>query len=329
MERHRKTHQGFVLIEALAAAATMIVACAVLALAVGHARKNAGVSSDLNKLRWLGSVTASYAADYDDRFWGFTWSADDTRSSWGQLNNADTDLQAAANQAIDIIRRRSGISAVQRVDAWIPHLNYSHLVLADYLNLELPDPRFVASADGARQAWRADPADYQNADAPTPDDLSLRWPFSASFQMPPAFFSEQVAGFDAIRQGTTHRQWIVPRRATLGPRRVSDVAHPADKVFLHDTHGRYSGAPLFYAYAQAYVPVLSVDGSASLRRTGDTNIGWDPMRTVYGTTLFRYSPDAWEPPTSSGTSSDVVVGHYRFTSMGLGGRDLLGSEERP
>ena len=330
MQKTRENRRGFAPIELALALVLLIVVSAVLALLAGDSRRHAALNADLGRLHWIGAATFSYSADYGERFWTFSWAAGQGNSSDPALNGADTDLQAAANQAVELIRRRSPAGTIQPVQGWIPHLRFSHLVLATYLNLDLPDERFISVRDRTRVRWARDPLNWRDAGAPTPNETSLRWPFGSSFEMPPAFYSFAIAGKEAVRQGTRHDQWIVPYNAGLGRRRVDDVRFPSDKAFLYDTHARHTGPrQLFFGYEDARVPVLTVGGNVVLSRTRDANPGWNPLSPVYGATFMRYSPEPWEPGTRSGGSSDVVRAYYRFTSMGLAGRDFGGPEIRP
>jgi len=330
MQKTRENRRGFAPIELVLALALLIVVSAVLALLAGDSRRRSALNADLDRLHWIGTATFSFAGDYDERFWTFSWGAGQGNSSDPALNNAETDLQAAANQAVELIRRRSPAESIQPIRGWIPHPHYSHLVLAAYMNLDLPDERFISVRDRTRMRWARDPLNWRDSGVPTPDGTSLRWPFSSSFEMPPAFYSYAVAGANAISQGTRHDQWVVPYHAGLGRMRGADVRFPSDKAFLYDTHGRHTGPrQLFFGYEDARVPVLTAGGNVVLNRSRDGNPGWDPQSPVYGATFMRYSPEPWEPGTRSGESSDVVRAFYRFTAMGLAGRDFGGPEVRP
>lgn len=329
MLRKQVNRRAFAMYEVLAMLAVCVIIMALLAVFLSDARRRAAQTADLDRLHWLGASTFAYTSDNFDRLWTFSWRAGQSSSGHSELNGAETDIQAAANEAVDIIRRNSPVSGIQPARGWLPHLNYSHVVLADHLGMDLPDERFVSVRDRARIAWSRNPVDWRSTDTELPNDQGMRWPFSSSFEMPVAMFSFTTSGTQAIRQGTRHDQWIVPNRATPGRQSVSAVRFPEDKALVFDTYARHTGpGQLFYAYEDAQVPVLTVAGHAFLSATREANPGWDPLSTVYGSTFFRYAPSRWEPGTISGASSDAVRGYYRYTSMGVLGRDFGGPEVR-
>jgi len=119
----------------------------------------------------------------------------------------------------------------------------------------------------------------------------------------------------------------------LGGAKLGDVATPAAKVQIHDSHGRHFGADqVYYAYPQARQPLLMFDGSVNVRVTADANPGWDPENPDSEETLFFfYKPEPWEPPAvlgqlAGGVYDAMEAGWYRWTRLGLRGVDYGGSE---
>ncbi len=80
----------------------------------------------------------------------------------------------------------------------------------------------------------------------------------------------------------------------------------------------------WYLYEEARVPLLLVDGSVSVRRTSDSNHGWNPASPTNEKIFILYGPSQEEPPTLSGAPSETVEGHYRWTRRGLKGVDFGG-----
>ncbi len=328
------TRRALVLPELVAVLAVAAVLAAALFLSAAEARRQGGLGDDLAHFAQHAAATGAYAADNDDLMWGFSWRQG---VDYGFGGAASDDAQAAANQAVDIIRRRAGRTDIAPITGWLPNIGYSQLVLVDYLDGELPSRMMVSSADRKRLLWQADPEEGFYAlgplDRPYPlgdDNASKRWPYSSSFSVPPAFWSRDAAVGDqqtVQQQPGTYTTWQIPTGAMIG-RRLSEIAHPGQKVMMHDVHQRHFGPrEAYFAYPEARVPVLMADGSALVRRTGDANIGFTPnLPTLLTPLRCTYEPTGWEPRALSGGSGDFVFSYYRFTRSGLRGRDFNAPE---
>lgn len=327
------------------------VLIALLAVAAHESQRVAGLSATMANYRQLAAATADYAADHRDRFWTFSWrpGPDGTVSQFPDLNShLDDDpnrgrswMRAAANQAIDIIRRRTGDDNFPVNTSWIPHFQYGHLVLAEYRQDPLLSPFTLSRNDFPRELWRRayeqDPTGaaffaLDRRPSGTAPSL-LRWAFSSSYWLVPSAFSrdahDTVDG-TTLEQASTHNGFSVGL-SRLGDRTRSQVAFPSHKVLVNDQFQRYFGSRYpFFAYEEARLPVLMADGSAAVRATQEAGRGFRPNRPrLVLPTVFKYQPDtAWEPPTLSSlrSGSDSVFGHYRWTRGGLQGRDFEGPE---
>jgi hypothetical protein len=297
----------------------------------------------------MGVATATYGADFNDLIYGFNWQGSPERpssfSSFSDLNGATNDLTASAYQAVDIIRRRTGLGAevYSRPSGWIPHVLYSHLVLLDYLAARMPERLVVSSGDRIRLLWQQgflenplDPSLGGEVPLPAAGDAPAgaprRVPHSASFQIVPASYDrfQSVIGGQQRRiyQGPQHSTYFVPQTppnaVSLRGARLGDVQFPSEKVKLHDSHSRHFGdRQLYYAYPESRVPLAFFDASVRVRTTSDSFPGWNAAAPI-AVQSFQYQPANYEPPTRSGLAADRVIGHYRWTASGLRGKDFGG-----
>src|SRR5690606_23661453 len=116
-------------------------------------RRQASLSVSVANLERFGEVTANYGADYADRMWSFSWRGGVSYDGWF----AADDMQAAANQAEDIIRR-PGDPQIAQIANLFPHRLYSQLVLADYLDLQLPQRWWASPEDALLLQYQDDPS---------------------------------------------------------------------------------------------------------------------------------------------------------------------------
>src|SRR5690606_592216 len=139
----RRGGRGFTLIELLVVIAIIALLISILLPALGEARKSARLARALANLKQMGTATASYSADFQDRLFSFSWRRgrlplpNDEYSS-DLPTNANDDNQAARIQMTYIIRKGSERTPADFPNLagvnLIPHLTYSHLVLQDYLS---------------------------------------------------------------------------------------------------------------------------------------------------------------------------------------------------
>jgi hypothetical protein len=333
-----KHRHAFALVEAGLVAIVLVVLLSILLVIGNKSRQTAMAGDDLANLRRIGQLTGQYGADNKDLFWSFSWQAGQSLSQWPELNNASSNMQAAGNQAVDILRRRTGIASLPPVLNWFSHLSYGHLVLEDYAGMGVPNRLFIGSGDRNRLLWASDVEGYNAGKflpyQPNPSGAGWRWPYSSSFNMPPTFYSVD-SGPDAMSQsGNNYNLWTSPQGAITGPKLLAQIAYPSQKALLHETHSRHFGTrqPYFaVSTGEARVPLLLVDGSAEVRATKSANPGWQPtLPNALNPTQFTYSPSnggaLWDPPALSPSGTDICVGYYRFTRSASKGRDFGGPE---
>src|SRR5690606_36091558 len=188
---------AFTLIELLVVIAIIALLISILSPALACARAESRRAVCFSNIRTLVIAFNNYASEFQDRCASFTWK-EDVRNPVGMPT---TPTQAAADQAVDILRTRADRPDIGRITGWIPHVLYSHLVLNDYLEQRLPEKAMACPEDELRLLWQKDPRNFQRLipDVERPagsgNDL-MGWPYSSSYQLVPAAWTA-----DAKRHG--------------------------------------------------------------------------------------------------------------------------------
>lgn len=329
--RSRPCIRAFTLLELLFAAAVVLVALALLGLMAGRSRKMGQLGESMANLRRMGELTGSYAADYQERCATFTWGYGRIPpDADGDLRFASSDIEAAANQAIQIIRRRGQVGDIYSLGSWVPHAFYSSLVLADYAATQGPMSWAISPGDAGQLGRAYDMAGFRRGLywPYVPNGDEWRWSFASSYEYGMAFCARD-SGDDSLAPTTSFQMYSVPRhQGVLGTRQLSETRYPSQKALSWDRLSWYFGRRVaFYAMPEARVPALFVDGSVRVVVSNESNLGWDPRTpTVMAPRPIQYYPIGGDPELANGQSSVNLYMRQHATRWGMLGRDFDGPE---
>lgn len=325
---------------------TVILAClAVLTVpAISQVRMDTSRQVCNGNYRFIAQSGAMYANDFAGQMWALSWYRGMPYQG-GIIPGTyyfDSNVEGQAHQAMAILRRLSPLMRNETIPGgFVASAWYSHLALADYVNLPLPASYLVCPDDLPRQRFLD--GDFRALEAGNLGDSNPYRRAHTSSYMTDLYRWSPSRQETAIENGRVRKStmvWI--NNTTIGldpgsisngisdsfrPRLESDVRFPSNKVALSDDYARHNGKPRYYAYQSASQDLLFYDGSVRFFRTDSTNPGWTPTSSaIRGNMKSRYSfikqADIWGGLDNNASQASFTAGWYRYTRGGLFGWDV-------
>ena len=330
--------RGFTLIELLLVVAIIALLVGILLPALANSRRAARTGVCQSNMRQQGVAMHTYAADFKDSLYSFSWKRNQSLSNFGDLNNATSDVDAASNQMVDIVRRlgdrTQGETPKFGAGSFFPYFRYSHLVLQDYLGTRLPDPTVACPEDPDQRRWGLDPRGYdQGKYQPNygTGGNNWRWPYRSNYWITVGAFDKNTVGQRARPADYGHLFVSTGPTVKYGGRSLNEVAFPGNKVFLYEQYGRHTQQKFdyrtFFGLDTSRVVVQMFDNSVSLKNSKDANRGNAnpnvPMGTVSTT---AYNADGTTPDPRAPNGSILSYVRFQYTRGGLRGVDFGGKE---
>jgi prepilin-type N-terminal cleavage/methylation domain-containing protein len=308
------SRSGFTLIELLVVIAVIAVLIGLLLPALSAARASARVVVCTSNLRQMGQGAALYRDDFREHIPGLSWKGGVTQETrYQDLRTAPNDKLAVTNQALEIVRERSG-NPNATASGWNPTMWFSHMVFFDYLSGSGEEPAAVCPEDEEQEERFYTPyRDFTNS--------QVRRKLESSYELSVFGFSVdwKMGTRNPLSQNGNVWSSVNQPPDYVENRKWFEVAFPSSKVFMFDTFARHdkdSDDKLFFEPGTEQ-PLLFFDGSVNRRATDEANPGGRPdFPRNPDPTFIKILP--WDQTSYPGV--------FRWTRGGLKGVDYGGSE---
>ncbi len=329
--------RAFTLIELLVVISIIALLVGILLPSLGKARVAARLAIDASNQRQYMTAATNYSTDFKEKLPSFSWRGGGTArnpNTTGVPVTAGNDNEAAAYQAVDILRRRTNWPDFPIQPNWTPYPLYSHLVVLDYMNAQLPMPAMRSPQDRLREKWAEDPRAAKasiEASGAVAAPAGARWAYSSSYMFTPAYYMpDREAGGGYVRQADAHNLFYVIGDAgtepyRLGSQLLSGVKFPGQKIVIHDSSDRFNAKKdIPWLHRSATINTAFYDASVRPTTTGDVNLGgyWGPTNT------FSDAFVTWDARPELGDAlwpdmgNMTQPGRYRWTAGGKQGIDV-------
>lgn len=335
----RRFPLGFTLIELLVVIAIVALLVSILLPALASARRAARATVCMSNMSQYAKGQQNYAGDAKGYIGSLSWKRGGFTPTQYPDNRiiAPSDHIAQQRQAVELIRIISKVGTdvpATAMNEFIANARFCQLplVYGGYYGERNPEPAIACPEDSGRlRVQKLTP--MQCIDQKEPNGAVA--PYMSTYLYDISSFQDEKALDPLIALSPdTWRSYYITTRTRLGPRKLSDVSYPAQKIIMYDEFDRhYYKRMIPYIVPEARQPLAFFDGSVRMYETGAANKGWKPddKYNPEPTYIEYFGPSAYANDPSPlhnnlGYGGDRYPASYRFTRSGLKGLDFGGAE---